>query len=87
MTKEKLMKIFEECERTRQGVRIELTTPNNDVEIVINTYQSLDYKKKYYDKFYNEDLVNVKNDKIKIIDANPIQIKRAPKSITLFEEV
>lgn len=87
MTKEKLMKIFEECERTRQGIRVELTMPNGDIETVINTNQSLENKKRYYDRFFNDDLVNIKNDRIRIVDAAPIQIRRAPKSITIFEEV
>lgn len=87
MTKEKLMKVFEECERTRQGIRVELTMPNNDIEIVINSYKSLENKRRYYDKFFNDNLVNTKNDRIKIIDASPIQIKRTPKLITIFEEV
>ena len=87
MTKEKLMKVFDECERIRQGIRVELTMPNGDIEVVINTYKSLENKRRYYDKFFNDNLVNTKNDRIKIIDASPIQIKRAPKSITIFEEV
>ena len=87
MTKEKLMKAFEECERIRQGIRVELTMPNGDIEVVINTYKSLEKKRRYYDKFFNDNLVNTKNDRIKIVDASPIQIKRAPKSITIFEEV
>lgn len=87
MTKEKLMKIFEECERTRQGIRVELTMPNGDIETVINTNQSLENKKRYYDRFFNDNLINIKNDRIRIIDASPIQIRRAPKSITIFEEV
>ena len=85
MTKEKLMKAFEECERIRQGIRVELTMPNGDIEVVINTYKSLENKRRYYDKFFNDNLVNTKNDRI--VDASPIQIKRAPKSITIFEEV
>lgn len=87
MTKEKLMKVFEECERIHQGIRVELTTSNNDIEIVINSYKSLENKRRYYDKFFNDNLVNTKNDRIKIVDARPIQIKRASKSITIFEEV
>lgn len=87
MTKEKLMKAFEECERIRQGIRVELTMLNGDIEVVINTYKSLENKRRYYDKFFNDNLVNTKNDRIKIVDASPIQIKRAPKSITIFEEV
>ena len=35
MTKEKLMKVFDECERTRQGIRVELTMPNGDIEVVL----------------------------------------------------
>lgn len=85
MKKERLMKIFEECERIHQGIRVELTMPNGDIEIVINEYKSLENKKRYYDNFFNDNLVNTKNDRIKIIDASPIQIKRAPKSITIFE--
>ena len=87
MTKEKLMKVFDECERTRQGIRVELTMPNGDIEVVINTYKKIEKKRRYYDKFFNDNLVNTKNDRIKIVDASPIQIKRAPKSITIFEEV
>lgn len=87
MTKEKLMKVFEKCESTRQGIRVELTMPNGDIETVINTNKSLENKKRYYDKFFNDDLVNIKNDRIRIIDAAPIQIRRVPKSITIFEEV
>lgn len=87
MTKEKLMKVFEECERTRQGIRVEITMTNGDIETVINTNQSLNTKKKYYDRFFNDDLVNIKNERIRIIDAALIQIRRTPKSITVFEEV
>ena len=87
MNKEKLMKVFEECERIHQGIRVQLITLNGDIEIVINEYRSLENKRRYYDKFFNDDLVNAKNERIKIIDAIPIQIKRAPKSITIFEEV
>lgn len=87
MKKEQLFKVFEKCENTRQGIRVELMMPNGDIETIINTNQSLESKKRYYDKFFNDDLVNVKNDRIKIVEAAPIQIKRAPKSITIFEEV
>lgn len=87
MNKEQLFKVFEECERARQGIRVEITMLSGDIETIINTNQSLESKKRYYDKFFNDDLVNIKNDKIKIVDAAPIQIKRASKSITIFEKV
>jgi hypothetical protein len=87
MTKKELIKIFEECEKTHHSIRVELTTPNNDIELVITNYKSLESKKRYYDKFFNNDLVNTKNDKIKIIDARPIQIKKEVKRITIWEEI
>lgn len=87
MTKNELMKVFEECERIRQGIRTEITMPSGDIEIIINSYKSLENKRKHYDKFFNDKLVNTKNDKIKIIDARPIQIKLRNKEITLFKEI
>lgn len=87
MTKEQLFKVFEECERTRQGIRVEFLMPNGDIETIINTNKSLEIKKKFYDRFYDDNLVNIKNNKIKIIEASPIQIRRTPKVITIFEEV
>ncbi len=86
MNKEKLMKVFEECRNKRMGIRIELEMPNQeDLEIIINTYKSLNAKQSYYNKTYDNNLVHKKNDKIKIIDARPIQIKRESKRITLWE--
>ena len=87
MTKKDLIKVFEECERRHQGIRVELTMPNGDIEVVINTNKSLESKKRYYDKFFNNDLVNTKKNKIRIIDARPIQIKREVKRITVWEEI
>lgn len=87
MTKETLMEVFEKCKRLRMGIRIELEMPNqSDPEIIINTYGSLETKRRYYDKTYDNSLVHKNNPKIKIIDARPIQIKREPKRITLFGE-
>lgn len=86
MTKEKLMKVFDDCNRLRMGVRIELEMPNQeDAEIIINTYKSLKIKRNYYNKTYDDNLAHKNNDKIKIIDARPIQIKRESKRITLWE--
>lgn len=87
MKKEKLMKVFDECERKRMGIRIELEMPNQeDPEIIINTYKSLNAKRNYYNKTYDDNLVHQNNAKIKIIDSRPIQIKRETKRITLWEE-
>lgn len=84
MNKEKLMKVFNNCQRKRMGIRIELEMPNQeDPEIIINTYKSLNTKQSYYCKVYDDDLRHKGNDKIKIINARPIQIKREAKRITL----
>ncbi len=88
MNKEKLMKVFDECNRLRMGIRIELEMPNQeDTEIIINTYRSLNTKRNYYIKTYDNNLVHKNNNKIRIIDAKPIQIKREVKRITLWEDM
>ncbi len=88
MTKEELMRVFNECFRTKQGIRIEVTMPNQEEpEIIINTNKSLEIKRRFYDRNYNDELINIKNDKMRIIDARPIQIKRRQKEIVLFKEV
>lgn len=87
MNKEILMKVFDECERKRMGIRIELEMPNQEEpEIIINTYKSLNAKRNYYNKTYDENLIHKNNNNIKIIECRPIQIKREPKRITLWEE-
>ena len=86
MNKEKLMQVFDECDRFRRGIRIELEMTNQeDPEIIINTYKSLNAKRNYYDKTYDHNLIHTNNVKIRIINAKPIQIKREPKRITLWE--
>lgn len=78
------MEVFDKCERQRMGIRIELEMPNQqDPEIIINTYQSLETKKRYYNKTYDENLVHTKNNRIRIVSAKPIQVKRDAKRIAL----
>lgn len=86
LTKEKLMKVFDECEKNHMGIRVQIVS-FNDLDIVITPYQYLENKKRYYNRAYDDNLTNIKNNKIRIVDAKPIQVKTAPKVITLFEEV
>lgn len=75
MTKSELMKVFDECKQLKCGIKVEIKIPNQeDNETIINTYSSLNNKKEYYDKNYNDDLVNNKCELIRIVNAKPIQI-------------
>lgn len=86
MTKKELNEIFDKCERTRMGIRIDLKMPfQEDPEVVINTYSSLQSKRSYYNKIYNENLVHNTNDKIQILAAYPIQVRHQPKRITIWD--
>jgi hypothetical protein len=85
MTKNELMEIFNKCESINMGIRIELSMPKQvDPEIVINSYKSLNSKKVYYDKTFDENLIHKNNNSIRIIDARPIEIKKECKRITMW---
>ena len=85
MIKNELMEVFNKCESLHMGIRLELTMPRQqDPEIIINTYKSLNSKNSYYYKTYNENLIHQNNNQIKIVDARPIEIKRECKRITMW---
>lgn len=85
MTKNELMEVFNKCESLHMGIRLELTMPRQqDPEIIINTYKSLNSKRVYYDKTYDKNLIHKNNNQIKIVDARPIEIKRECKRITMW---
>lgn len=87
MTKNELLKTFDECLKSNMGIRIETSISNQEPEIVIYNVNALMAKKSYYNKNYDDNLVFKKNKAVRIVDVRPIRIKRHAKEITMFVEV
>lgn len=73
MNIELLEKIFNEAKERECCICVEITIPGqNDTELIINKFESLDNKLEYYKKTYDENLVHKNCSEIKIVSAIPI---------------
>ena len=70
MTLEDLEKVFEEARENKCCICVEITIPGQeDTELIINKYESLDNKLQYYKQTYDEKLINKKRNDIRIVSA------------------
>ncbi len=70
MTLEDLEKVFEEARENKCCICVEITIPGQeDTELIINKYESLDNKLQYYKQTYDEKLINKKCNDIRIVSA------------------
>jgi hypothetical protein len=70
MTKKELKKIFMEAKDNKCDVCVEVTIPGQkDTEYIINKNKSIDNKLEYYDQAYDDNLIHVYNDAIRIVNA------------------
>lgn len=73
MNIELLEKTFNEAKERECCICVEVTIPGqNDTELIINKFESLDNKLEYYKKTYDENLVHKNCSEIKIVSAIPI---------------
>ena len=73
LTKEHLIRTFEEAKLNNQSVCVEVTIPGqNDTEYIINKNASIDNKLEYYLNTYNDNLEHKKNNEVKIISVYAI---------------
>ena len=69
MTRDDLIRIFNEAKENKQDICIEVTIPNQeDTEYIINKNKSIDNKLDYYCKAYDNNLVHSMNDRIRIVN-------------------
>ena len=73
LTKEHLIRTFEEAKLNNQSVCVEVAIPGqNDTEYIINKNASIDNKLEYYLNTYNDNLEHKKNNEVKIISVYAI---------------
>ena len=73
MNIEVLEKVFNEAKEGQCCICVEVTIPGqNETELIINKFESLDNKLEYYKKTYDENLVHKNCSDIKILSAIPI---------------
>lgn len=73
LTKEHLIKTFEEAKANNQSVCVEVTIPGqNDTEYIINKHASIDNKLTYYLNTYNDNLEHNRNNEVKIVSVYAI---------------
>ncbi len=70
---EDLEKVFNEAKENKCCICVEVTIPGqDDTELIINKYESLDNKLNYYKNTYNENLIHKKCNDIKIVGATAL---------------
>ena len=68
MNREYLKEKFKEAKENKCDICVEVTIPGqDDTEYIINKYNSLDNKLKYYLKAYDENLAHSMNDHIRMV--------------------
>lgn len=73
MSREDLIKVFEEAKNNNSDIYVAVTIPGqDDVEYIVNKNHSLDNKLQYYCKAYDENCVHCMNNQIKIVEAGLI---------------
>lgn len=78
MTRQDLIKIFEEAKESKCGICVEIQMPGQKTnELIINDWSALDIKLEYYLKAYDENLVHSMNDRIKIVKVYPCDYYRS----------
>jgi len=73
MTRKDLINAFNTAKDNRLDICVKVTIPGQkECEYIVNKLDSLDNKLEYYCKAYDENCVHSMNDKVKIVDAFPI---------------
>ena len=76
LTKEHLIKTFEEAKANNQSVCVEVTIPGqNDTEYIINKNASIDNKLEYYLNTYDDNLEHNRNNEVRIVSAYAIDFE------------
>ena len=76
LTKEHLIKTFEEAKTNNQSVCVEVTIPGqNDTEYIINKNASIENKLAYYLNTYNDNLEHNRNNEVRIVSIYAIDFE------------
>ena len=68
MTKKEFINKLDEAIEKGQGIEVDITLPGlSEPETIFNPKENVKYKKDYYNKAYNDDLVNNNCKDIKIV--------------------
>lgn len=72
MNKEDLKKQFQIAKDNDCGICVEILMPNDEIEYIINDFDNLDEKLKYYLKIYDDKLIHKYADMVGICDVYPV---------------
>jgi len=74
MNKEYLKRQFQIAKDNSYGICVEILMPNDEIEYIINDFDNLNEKLKYYLETYNSELKHKNNDMIVIFDIYPVVV-------------
>lgn len=70
MKRENLISVFDTAKLTKMDIAVEVTIPGQETtEVIVNRYENLDNKLKFYTKAYDENCVHCMNKEVKIVNA------------------
>ena len=69
MKRENLISVFDTTKLTKMDIAVEVTIPGQETtEVIVNRYENLDNKLKFYTKAYDENCVHCMNKEVKIVN-------------------
>ncbi len=69
MKRENLISVFDTAKLTKMDIAVEVTIPGQETtEVIVNRYENLDNKLKFYTKAYDENCVHCMNKEVKIVN-------------------
>ena len=69
MRRENLISVFDTAKLTKMDIAVEVTIPGQETtEVIVNRYENLDNKLKFYTKAYDENCVHCMNKEVKIVN-------------------
>lgn len=69
MKRENLISVFDTAKLTKMDIAVEVTIPGQETtEVIVNRYENLDNKLKFYTKVYDENCVHCMNKEVKIVN-------------------
>lgn len=69
MKRENLISVFDTAKLTKMDIAVEVTIPGQETtEVIVNRYENLNNKLKFYTKAYDENCVHCMNKEVKIVN-------------------